>query len=156
MRTCQLATLLERCGQNLASAPPFRGWNEGGVQTWRHQGTIPDTAWGQQRERREMTWGMNTEQAAGNTSTTITDTTVRVIRRVTEPSCGRETARPIWQWTPVSPMAIFEWIPSAQKFSPWTERLFPVTIEISKAVSLNTRTKNVRLLYQWFRGHTIM
>jgi len=97
---------------------------------------------------------MNIEQAAGNTSVTVTDTTVWVTRRVTEPSYGEEMARPIWQWTPTSAIAKSESSPAAQEFSPWTEQLFPVTIKLRKAARLNIGRKNVRLLHQWFRRYT--
>jgi hypothetical protein len=91
-----------------------------------------------------MTWGMKIEQAAGNTSITITDTTVWVTWRVTEPSYGRETAMNLNIGRGQVKMR-------SQKFrgisSSSTEQLFPVTLKYRVALQVSTHNNELQNLY---------
>jgi hypothetical protein len=151
--TSHLATLLERCGQNLASAPPFRGWNVGGVQTWRHQGPIPDRA-----------LGVSTHGEEGDDMGNEHRTSSRQygLYYYGYNSIGHTEGHwaIIWEGNRPSDMAMNLSFTHGQirmkSSSSKVQSMNRAAVSGYYKTSFNIRTKNIRILYQWFRGYTIM
>ena len=150
MRKCHLATSQERCGQNVASAPPFRG----GMREASRHDVI--------RERFPIQPGGIITRRGGRWHREWTQNKQQAIRAlVLRIQLFGSLSRHMGRKRPVrygnEPIIIHSRIrikSSSSRVQSMNRTAVYGYCKIKKAARLNNRTKNARLLYQWIRGYT--